>query len=182
MAYIPNVRITQPNLYKLVFEDVNFLSAVPSVLTSMTAQITSSDTTTIDATINLVTAGFAVDSQVATITNEDLGLEADETIPDDKYTIVYTYEFTGSESGDDNITSYWVTTGEIENYIYEQLTTISQEFFVNNPMRSQFVNDLLSAYVLIKALKVAGVNGYDTEYSNILDKLSSLTILKDYIF
>lgn len=183
MAYIPNIRITQPNLFTIKFEDLNFLAAVPTVLTTMTAQIISSDGTTIDSTIDLDIAGFGVNSQIATIDNVSLGLQSDAPIPDDKYTIVYTYNFTGdSESGNDSITELWCTVGNIEEFLYESFCNINEVFFDNNPMRSQYVNEILASYTILKAMKIAAQNGYVTEYDRLYKSLQGLNLFDNYTF
>lgn len=183
MPYTPNIRITQPNVYSFVFEDLNFLADVPTAITSLTLTVTSSDNTTMDdVEVDLEVAGMTTTSQSATITNTMLGLDADEAIPDDKYTMLYTYNFTSNNSPNDNLTEEHVLVGNAEEYLYEQFADINQEFFENNPLRSQYVNELVAAYALLKALKIAAATGYTTEHDRILESLARLEIFSNFEF
>lgn len=186
MPYTSNIRITQPNLYSFVFQDLNFLADNPSVISALTLQVTSSDGTTIDEVVNLVTAGMSTISAIATITNVMLGLDAEVAIPDDKYTLKYTYNFAGDIDEDvsriSNVTELWALVGNIEQYLYEQFVTISEQFFEGNPLRNQYTNELVAAYGLLKGLKIAATRGYTAEYTNMLGSLERLTIFDDYTF
>lgn len=184
MAYVPNIRITQPNIYSFVFEESNFMSSVAAgSITTLTLTVTSSDGTTInDVVVNLVTAGMADYSNLATITNVMLGLDSEVAIPDDKYTFIYTYDFTGMEPGTGHLDFVYTLVGNIEKYFYEQFVNISEQFFEGNPLRSQYVNELIASYGLLKGLKIASVRGYETEYDKIYEALGRLTIFDDYTF
>lgn len=181
MAYTPNILVTQKNLTEFTFEDLSFLADIPSAITSMTLQVVNSDAE-IDETIDLETVGFSVASQTATISETDLGLDEGTSIPDGVYTLTYTYSFTSVQSPDSSTEELWSFTAEIENYLYNKFASIGDYFFENNPLRTQYVNELVAAKALLVGLKAAASMGYATQYDNILTSLSRLVIFDDYDF
>jgi hypothetical protein len=180
--YIPNLLLFQKNHSEyLVFEDSALKYANLNAVHTSTVKITNSDSS-IDVTIDINNAnGIHVDSPYngfqATILTTDLGNVNTEQIPDDIYTITYTYSYsidTINYAG--SITRRFALYARLEYLVTKLIHGTYLHYNYDKPYANEYVKKALEARALLKSLEVNAFMGFEDEYFAIKTALEKLLL------